>query len=90
MNELQIFENEDFGKIRMVMVNDEPYFVGKDVAEVLGYSNARDALAKRVDTEDKGGSKLRHPWRNTRNDRHQRKWSLLSYSLKQIINSEEI
>ena len=54
MNELQIFENEDFGKIRMVMVDDEPYFVGKDVAEVLGYSNARDALAKRVDTEDKG------------------------------------
>ena len=53
MNELQIFENEDFGKIRMVMVNDEPYFVGKDVAEVLGYIKARNAITMHVDDEDK-------------------------------------
>ena len=54
MNQLQIFENKEFGKIRTVEINNEPYFVGKDVAEILGYANTRDALAKRVDDEDKG------------------------------------
>lgn len=53
MNELKIFENAEFGSIRTVEVDGDPYFVGKDVAEVLGYSNTRDALAKRVDNEDK-------------------------------------
>ena len=57
MNELHIFKNEEFGEVRTVMVNDEPYFVGKDVAEVLGYSNTRDALTKHVDDEDKGVAK---------------------------------
>lgn len=37
-----------------MIIDDEPWFVGKDVTEALGYSNSRDALAKRVDTEDKG------------------------------------
>lgn len=54
MNDLEIFKNEDFGEIRTVRIDGEPYFVGKDVAEVLGYSNTRDALNKRVDEEDKG------------------------------------
>ena len=54
MNELQIFKNPEFGEIRTVEINNEPWFVGKDVASVLGYSNPRDALAKRVDTDDKG------------------------------------
>ena len=45
--------NEDFGKVRAVMIDDEPWFIGKDVAIALGYSNPRDALAKRVDDEDK-------------------------------------
>ena len=57
MSELQVFSNAEFGSVRSLMVNDEPYFVGKDVAGILGYSNTRDALAKRVDEEDKGGSK---------------------------------
>ena len=52
-NELQIFENVEFGKVRMLVKGGEPYFVGKDVAEILGYSNTRDALAKHVDDEDK-------------------------------------
>ena len=54
MNSLQVFKSSDFGEIRTVLIGDEPYFVGKDVAEILGYSNTRDALAKRVDEEDKG------------------------------------
>lgn len=57
MNELQIFSNEEFGQIRTVTIDNTPYFVGKDVAAALGYSNARDALSKHVDEEDKGVAK---------------------------------
>lgn len=57
MSNLQIFENPEFGKIRTLEVEGEPWFVGKDVAEVLGYSNSRKALADHVDEEDKGVTK---------------------------------
>lgn len=53
MNELKIFENPAFGKIRTVETNGEPWLVGKDVAEALGYSNTKDAIANHVDSEDK-------------------------------------
>lgn len=53
MSELQIFKNAEFGSVRTIMVEGEPYFVGKDVAEILGYSNTRKALADHVDEEDK-------------------------------------
>lgn len=53
MNELQIFKNEDFGEIRSLIVDNEPWFVGKDVAEALGYKNTKDALISHVDKEDK-------------------------------------
>lgn len=53
MNELQIFKNEEFGTVRTVEINGEPWFVGKDIAEILGYSNTRDALGRHVDDEDK-------------------------------------
>jgi len=53
MNELQIFKNEEFGSIRTVTLNGEPWLVGKDVAKALGYSNTRDALAAHVESEDK-------------------------------------
>ena len=52
-NELINFHHEMFGDIRAIEKDWEPWFVGKDVAEALGYSNARDALAKHVDNEDK-------------------------------------
>ena len=58
MNQLQIFENKEFGKIRTVEINNEPYFVGKDVADILGYSNTRDALSKHIDDEDKLTSQI--------------------------------
>ena len=51
--ELQVFSNAEFGSVRSIMVNDEPFFVGKDVAEILGYSDAFGALKKHVDYEDK-------------------------------------
>lgn len=53
MNELQIFNHPDFGEVRTVTINDEPWLIGKDVAQVLGYSNTKDALATHVDDEDK-------------------------------------
>ena len=61
MNELKIFENPEFGKLRTVEINGEPWLVGKDVAQVLGYSNTKDALAKHVDPEDKRGSRIATP-----------------------------
>lgn len=57
MNEVQIFNNEEFGQVRTLVIDGEPWFVGKDVAEILGYSNTRKALADHVDEEDKGVTK---------------------------------
>ena len=53
MSELQIFKNTEFGSIRTLQINGEPYFVGKDVAEILGYTNPSKALSDHVDEEDK-------------------------------------
>ena len=53
MNDLQIFKNEELGEVRVVTIEDEPWFVGKDVAELLGYSNISDALLSHVDEDDK-------------------------------------
>ena len=53
MNKIQIFRSPEFGQVRTLVRNGEPWLVGKDVAEALGYSNTRDALSKHVDSEDK-------------------------------------
>ena len=53
MNEIKIFENANFGKVRILEIENEPYFAGKDVAEILGYTNTRKALIDHVDEEDK-------------------------------------
>ena len=53
MNDIQIFENADFGQVRTVEVNGTPYFVGKDVATALGYAKPENAIAVHVDDEDK-------------------------------------
>lgn len=57
MDEIKTFENTEFGAVRTLTINDEPWFVGKDVATILGYSNPRDAISKHVDDEDKGVAK---------------------------------
>lgn len=61
MNELQIFKNPEFGEIRTVEVNNEPWFVGKDVAMVLGYSNPQKAIRDHVEDEDKGVNEMFTP-----------------------------
>lgn len=51
--EIQIFNNPEFGEVRTVSIDGEPWFVGRDIALALGYSNTKDALAKHVDDDDK-------------------------------------
>lgn len=53
MNNLQIFNSPDFGQIRTIQQNGEPWFVGKDVAKILGYERADNAIRNHVDDEDK-------------------------------------
>ena len=57
MNELQIFSNEQFGSVRVIEQKGEPWFVGKDVADILGYTNQNEAIQDHVDEEDKLNSK---------------------------------
>lgn len=52
-NTLQVFENEEFGQVRTVVIDNEPWFVGKDVAQILGYRNPNEAIQDHVDCEDK-------------------------------------
>lgn len=58
MNELKIFESKEFGKIRELTIDGEPWFVGKDVAEALGYVKARNAIASHVEEDDKRGAPI--------------------------------
>ena len=60
MNELQIFQNPQFGGVRAVEIDGEPWFVGKDVAQALGYKDTVNAIKAHVDEEDKKGG-----WRIT-------------------------
>ena len=52
-NEIQIYENAEFGRVRTIVKDGEPYFVGKDVADILGYADTDQAIRKHVDEEDK-------------------------------------
>lgn len=61
MNDLRIFNSPEFGEIRTIEINGEPWFVGKDVAEILDYSNPRKAIGDHVDEEDKGVTKCDTP-----------------------------
>ena len=53
MNELQVFTSNEFGEVRTVVINDTPWFVGKDVAVVLGYQNSSRDINRHVDEEDR-------------------------------------
>lgn len=53
MNEMKVFTSSEFGTVRTVTIEGEPWFVGKDVAEILGYGNTRDAILSHVDDEDR-------------------------------------
>lgn len=61
MNQLEIFNNQEFGQVRTLVIENEPYFVGKEVAEILGYSNPQKAIRDHVDNEDKRTERIVHP-----------------------------
>ena len=61
MNDLKVFENEEFGSVRTLSMDGDPWFVGKDVATALGYAKPTDAVRKHVDSEDRGVSKTETP-----------------------------
>ena len=58
MNNIQIFNNPEFGDIRTVVIDNEPWFVGKDVADILGYQNGSRDINRHVDEEDKRLTKM--------------------------------
>ena len=60
MNELQIFNNAEFGDIRTVTIENEPWFVGKDVATALGYANPKNAVPTHVSEEDKLSTQIEY------------------------------
>lgn len=61
MENLQVFKNEQFGNVRVLEKDGEPWFVGKDVADILGYEKPTDAVRKHCDDEDRGISKMETP-----------------------------
>lgn len=61
MNEMQLFVNEEFGDIRGFNIKGEPWVVGKDIAEMLGYASPRSAVSKKVEKEDRGVAKMETP-----------------------------
>lgn len=52
-NNIKIFENPEFGKVRTIVIDDEPWFVGKDVADILGYQNGSRDINRHVDEDDR-------------------------------------
>ena len=60
MQNLQIFRNEEFGEIRSLEINNKPYFVGNDIADVLGYKNGSRDINRHVDEEDRAIVPIRY------------------------------
>lgn len=60
MNELQVFENKEFGKIRSLEINNEPYFIGNDIANILGYKNGSRDINRHVEEEDRAVVPIRY------------------------------
>lgn len=62
-NEIMLFKHEEFGEVRTLVIDGEPWFVGKDVTEILGYKDSVNALKSHVDAEDKKGWQITTPSR---------------------------
>lgn len=83
MNDITVFNNKEFGKVREITINGEPWFVGKDVAEALGYENINKAVQMHVYDEDK---KVLDFKGFSQNGTTQKLWSGNDFSKKTIIN----
>ena len=84
MNELQVFKNVDFGEIRTIVKNNEPWFVGKDVADILGYKETHKAIVRHIDEDDR----TKHPVLS--NGGLQETWLINESGLYSLILSSEI
>lgn len=71
MKKLEIFQNKSFGRIRTLAINNEPWFVGKDVAEILGYAKPENAIANHVDEEDKTSTLIQGSGSNYKSNHYQ-------------------
>ena len=84
MNDLKIFENPEFGSIRTLEINGEPWFVGKDVAEILAYNEPHKAITRHVDEEDR----TKHPILS--NGGMQESWLINESGLYSLILSSKL
>ena len=80
MNELQIYSNEEFGDIRTVTIDNEPWFVGKDVAEALKYNEPHKAIARHISDDDR----MKHPVTDS-TGRNQDTWIINESGLYALI-----
>ena len=60
-NKIELFKNEELGEVRTLLINSEPWFVGKDIAKALDYKDTSDALKSHVDVDDKGVGEIPTP-----------------------------
>lgn len=84
-NELKIFENDQFGSIRTVEIDSTPYFVGKDVAEVLAYNEPHKAIVRHIDEDDR----MKHPITDI-TGRVQETWLINESGLYSLILSSKL
>ena len=61
MNELKVFQNKEFGEVRSLIIGSDPWFVGKDVTNILGYKNGSRDINRHVDEEDRGSTEMVSP-----------------------------
>ena len=87
MNEIEIFKNSEFGEIRTTVINGDPWFVGKDVAEALGYKDTVNALKAHVDEEDKMGWQITTPSRGEQSATVINEYGLYSLTLSSKLPS---
>ena len=90
MNDLKIYENKEFGEIRTVNIDGEPWFVGVDIATALGYSNTRDAIAKHIDNEDKATVAIHDGRQKKKYNSNQRKRIIQPHPIQRAPISESI
>ena len=84
-NMIEIFKNEEFGEIRTLTINNEPYFVGKDIAEILDYNEPNKAITRHIDEDDR----IKHPITDNLG-RIQKSWVINESGLYSLILSSKL
>lgn len=88
MNELTVFNNEEFGEIRTITIDGEPWFVANDILRVLAVSNLKDAL-RTLDDDEKSGVDIIDPHgRKQKNELYKRSWAVFNHSSQSQARSQ--